>query len=82
MTASFLHSHQDHRRCSLSVPGEPSRMLHGIELSVQLHRRSQKGFELVTQPGFLPNLCLKRGLYHRYLDRIMGKIAHLSKIVG
>jgi len=80
MTASFLHSHQDYRRCSLSAPGELSRMLHSIELSVQLHRRSQKGFQLMTWAGFLTNSCLKDGNYHRDLGRITGKIAHLSAI--
>ena len=48
MTASFLHSHQDYKRCSLLVPEELSGMLHSIELSAQYHRRSQKGFQLVT----------------------------------
>jgi len=78
MTASFLHSHQDCRHCSLSAPGELSGMPHSTELSVQHHRRSQKGFQLMTQAGFLTDSCLKDGNHHRDLGRIMGKIAHLS----
>ena len=78
MTASFLHGHQDCRRCSLLAPGELSGMLHSTELSAQLHRRSQKGFQLVTQAGFLTNSCLKDGQHHRDSDRITGKIVHLS----
>jgi len=80
MTASFLHSHQDYQRCSLLAPGELSGMLHVIELSAQLHRRSQKGFQLVTQADFLTNSCLKGQNYHRDLGRITGKIVHLSKV--
>ena len=48
MTAPFVHSHQCYRRRSLLAPGELSGMLHDTELSVQPHRRSQKGFQLVT----------------------------------
>ena len=80
MAISFLHSHQDHRHCSLSAPGELSGMLHGTELSAQLHRRLQKGFQLVTQVGFLTNSCLKGQNCHRDLGRITGKIVHLSKV--
>jgi len=78
MTASFLHSHQDCRRCSLLVSWELSGMLRSTWLSAQLHRRSQKGFQLVTQASFLTNSCLKDGNYHRDLGRITGKISHLS----
>jgi len=78
MTVSFIHRHQDCRHCSLSAPGELSRMLHSMQLIAQLHRRSQKGFQLMTQAGFLTNSCLKDGLCHRDLDPITGKIAHLS----
>jgi len=82
MTASFLHSHQDYRRCYLLAPGELSGMLHSTELSVQHHTRSQKGFQLVTQAGFLTDSCLKDWNYHRDLGRITGKIVHLSLIFG
>ena len=78
MTVSFIHRHQDCRHCSLSAPGELSRMLHSMQLIAQLHRRSQKGFQLMTQAGFLTNSCLKRGNCHRDSGRITGKIVHLS----
>jgi len=53
-------------------------MLHGTALSAQLHKRSQKGFKLMTQAGFLTSLYLKPRLYHRDLGRITGEIVHLS----
>ena len=78
MTICFCPKSQNCRRCTLFVPKELSGMLHGIALSVQLHKRLQKGFWHMTQAGFLTSLHLKHGLCHRELGRITGEIAHLS----
>jgi len=79
MTASFLCSHQDYQLCSTLAPRELSGMLRSVELSVQLHRKVQKGFQPVTHTAFLTNLCLRRDAHHRDSGRITGEIVHLSK---
>jgi len=71
MTASF---HQDCQHCSMLAPGE----LSGMPRSTELHRKVQKGFQLVTQTAFLTNSCLRRENHHRDFGRITGKIVHLS----
>jgi len=53
-------------------------MLRSMELNAQDHRKSQQGFQVVTQAGFLTDSCLKRGNYHHDLDGITGKIVYLS----
>ena len=80
MTICFCLKSQNCRRCPLFVPEELSGMPHGTVLSLQLHKRSQKGFWHMTQAGFLTSLHLKHRFYHRESVRVTGKIVHLSLV--
>jgi len=48
MTASFLHSHQDHRRCSFSVPGELSSATPQFAYDLAMHGASSCGTHRVA----------------------------------
>jgi len=69
MTASFLHSHQDCRKSTTSVPEELSGMQHS----------ATPGFRPVTETICLANSCLKDGNHHHSSSQMLGKNVHLSQ---
>jgi len=78
MTASFLHSHEDHQWSTMLVSKELSGTLHRAKPCAQLHRKEQDWFPLVTETVCLANSCLNDVNHHPDSSWITGKIVCMS----